>query len=86
MVRTLTTAVKNELATDSLQPVTLVYIGVGSGSRYTDHYKDITYDSNTYSASSLFTRLSSVSESSEIELVIFLLHLQVQIKQLHLYS
>ena len=67
MVRTLTTAVKNELATDSLQPVTLVYIGVGSGSRYTDHYKDITYDSNTYSASTLFTRLSSVSESSEIQ-------------------
>tara|TARA_X000001382_G_C3116469_1_gene161727 strand:+ start:258 stop:812 length:555 start_codon:yes stop_codon:yes gene_type:complete len=67
MARTLTTAVKNELATDSLQPVTLVYIGVSSGSRYTDHYKDITYDSNTYSASTLFTRLSSVSESSEIQ-------------------
>lgn len=68
MTRTLTTAIKNELATDSLQPVTLVYINVGSGFRFTDHYKDITYDSNTYSASSLFTRLSSVKESSEIEI------------------
>lgn len=67
MTRTLTTAVKNELETDSLQPVNLVYINVGSGFRFTDHYKDITYDSNTYSASSLFTRLSSVTESSEIE-------------------
>ena len=67
MTRTLTTAVKNELLTDSLQPVTLVYINVGTGFRFTDHYKDITYDSNTYSASSLFTRLSSVTESSEIE-------------------
>ncbi len=67
MTRTLTTAVKNELATDSLQPITLVYINVGTGFRFTDHYKDITYDSNTYSASSLFTRLSSVTESSEIE-------------------
>ena len=67
MTRTLTTAVKNELETDSLQPVNLVYINVGSGFRFTGHYKDITYDSNTYSASSLFTRLSSVTESSEIE-------------------
>jgi hypothetical protein len=67
MTRTLTTAVKNELLTDSLQPITLVYINVGTGFRFTDHYKDITYDSNTYSASSLFTRLSSVTESSEIE-------------------
>ena len=67
MTRTLTTAVKNELLTDSLQPITLVFINVGTGFRFTDHYKDITYDSNTYSASSLFTRLSSVTESSEIE-------------------
>ena len=67
MTRTLTTAVKNELATDSLQPVTLVFINVGSGFRFTDHYKDITYDSNTYTASSLFTKISSVTESSEVE-------------------
>ena len=67
MTRTLTTAVKNELETDSLQPISLVYINVGSGFRFTDHYKDVTFDSNTYSASSLFTRLSSVTESSEIE-------------------
>lgn len=67
MTRTLTTAVKNELATDSLQPINLVYINIGTGYRFTDHYKDVTYDSNTYLASSLFTRLSSVTESSEIE-------------------
>lgn len=67
MTRTLTTALKNELATDSLQPITLVYINVGTGFRFTDHYKDITYDSNTYSASSLFTKLTSVTESSEVE-------------------
>ena len=66
MARGLTSAVNTELATDSLNPVTLVYLGVGSGSRYTDHYKDITYDSNTYSASSLFMKVSSVQESSEI--------------------
>jgi hypothetical protein len=67
MTRTLTTAVKNELETDSLQPINLVYINVGTGYRFTDHYKDIVYDSNTYTASSLFTKLSSVKESSQIE-------------------
>jgi hypothetical protein len=67
MTRTLTTAVKNELATDSLQPINLVYINVSTGYRFTDHYKDVTYDGNTYSASSLFTKLTSVTESSEVE-------------------
>lgn len=67
MARTLTTAVKNEIATDSLQPINLIYINVSTGLRVTDHYKDITYDSNTYTASSLFTKLSSVTESSEIQ-------------------
>ena len=67
MTRSLSNAVKTELATDNLKPITLVYINVSSGHRFTDHYKDITYDSNTYSASSLFTSLSSVRESSEIE-------------------
>jgi len=68
MTRGLTTAVNNELATDALNPVTLVYINVGSGLRFTDHYKDLTYDSNTYTASSLFLKVSEVSESSEVEI------------------
>jgi hypothetical protein len=67
MTRNLTTAVKNELETDSLQPITLVYINVGSGYRFTDHYKNITFNSNTYLASSLFLKVSSVTESSEID-------------------
>jgi hypothetical protein len=46
MARGLSTAVNNELATDKLNPVTLVYLNVGSGLRFTDHYKDITYDGN----------------------------------------
>ena len=68
MARGLTSAVNTELATDSLNPVTLVYLGVSTGSRYTDHYKDITYDSNTYLASSIFLDTSAVSESSEVEI------------------
>jgi len=68
MARGLTTAVNNELATDKLNPVTLVYLNVSTGLRFTDHYKDLTYDSNTYSASSLFLKVSEVSESSEVEI------------------
>jgi len=67
MARTLTTAVKNELATNSLQPINLLFLNVSTGLRFTDHYKNVTYDSNTYTASSLFTKLSSVTESSEIQ-------------------
>ena len=67
MARGLTTAVNNELATDKLNPITLLYLNVGIGYRFTDHYKDITYDGNTYSASSLFLKVSDISESSEVE-------------------
>jgi len=66
MARGLTSAVNTELATDKLNPVTLLYLNVGSGYRFTDHYKDITFDSNTYTASSLLLGVTSTSESSEI--------------------
>jgi hypothetical protein len=66
MARSLTTAVKNELATDTLNPIILIYLNVAGGQRFTDHYKDITYDSNTYTASSLFLGLSNVTESAEV--------------------
>ena len=66
MARSLTTAVKNELASDQLNPIILIYLNIDGGQRYTDHYKDIIYDSNTYSASSLFLGLSDISESSEV--------------------
>ena len=66
MARGLTTAVKTEIATNQLNPITLVFLGIGSGSRFTDHYKDISYDSNTYTASSLLLGISDVSESSSV--------------------
>jgi hypothetical protein len=66
MARSLTTAVKNQLASDKLNPIILIYLNINGGQRFTDHYKDITYDSNTYSSSSLFLGLSEISESSEV--------------------
>lgn len=66
MARSLTSSVKTELATNQLNPVTLVYLNISGGQRFTDHYKDITYDSNTYSTSSLLLGVSDVSESAEV--------------------
>lgn len=51
MARSLSGSLITELATDKLNPVDLVYIGVSTGYYYTDHYKDISYDGNTYQAS-----------------------------------
>ena len=66
MTRTLSTSLKNELATNKLNPVDLVYIGVENGYYFTDHFKDITFNSNTYQSSSLYLGASDVNESSEV--------------------
>jgi len=66
MTRSLTGSLTTELATNKLNPIELVYIGVSTGFYYTDHYKDISYNGNTYVASSLFLGLSEVTESSEV--------------------
>lgn len=66
MTRSLNGSLTTELATDKLNPVDLIYIGVSTGYYYTDHYKDITYNSNTYLASSLFLGMNEVNESSEL--------------------
>jgi len=66
MPRSLSASVISELATNKINPIELVYIGVSTGYYYTDHYKDVVYNSNTYTASSLFLGLSEVTESSEV--------------------
>ena len=66
MARSLTSAVKTELATNKLNPVTLVYLNIDGGQRFTDHYKNLSYDGNTYTASSLLLGVSDVGETSEV--------------------
>lgn len=66
MARGLTTAVNNELASDQINPVLLFNLDIGSGITQTDHYKDLTYNGVTYSASSLFLGISDVTESPEV--------------------
>ena len=66
MTRSLNASLISELATNKLNPVELVYLGVSTGTYYTDHYKNISYDGNTYVSSSLFLGASEATESSEI--------------------
>ncbi len=66
MTRSLTAGVIAEIATNKLNPVELVYLGISTGTYYTDHYKDLTFDGNTYTASSLFLGSSEVQETVDV--------------------
>jgi hypothetical protein len=66
MTRSLTADLITELATDKLNPVELVYLGISTGTYYTDHYKDLIFDGNTYTASSLFLGSSEVQETADV--------------------
>jgi hypothetical protein len=66
MTRSLTASLISEISSDKLNPVNLVYIGIDTGYYYTDHYKNITFNSNTYLASSIFLGASESQESSEV--------------------
>ena len=46
MTRSLSAGVIAEIATNKLNPVELVYLGIGTGTYYTDHYKDLSFDGN----------------------------------------
>jgi hypothetical protein len=66
MTRSLSASVISEIATNKLNPVDLVYLGISSGTYYTDHYKNITFDGNTYNASSLYLGSTEVQENSDV--------------------
>jgi hypothetical protein len=66
MTRSLTAGVIAELATNKLNPVELIYLGISTGTYYTDHYKNLTFDGNTYTASSLFLGSSEVQENADV--------------------
>ena len=66
MPRSLNASLISELATNKLNPVELIYLGISTGTYYTDHYKDLSYDGNTYTASSLFLGSSEVQETVDV--------------------
>jgi hypothetical protein len=66
MTRSLTAGVIAELATNKLNPVELIYLGIGSGTYYTDHFANLTFNGNTYISSSLFLGSSEVQETADV--------------------
>ena len=67
MARGLSTALKNELANQSIKPILLVEILFPTPQRLTNHYKDISHNSNTYLASGHLLSISNKSENAELD-------------------
>ena len=67
MSRGLHSDLQTELATDHLDQIHLIQFEIGGVTYYrTSAYFDITYDSNTYTASADLVNIPSISESSQI--------------------
>jgi len=66
MARGLSSSLKTELANQNIKPILLVELLFPTPQRLTNHYKDITHNSNTYSASGHLLNITNKSESAEI--------------------
>ena len=70
MTRSLTTAVKNHLATNEIKPVHLITIGFGTPQNLTDCVHDLTSSvsgsSVTYSSSSFIMGISNFTEETDV--------------------
>ncbi len=66
MTRSLTAGVIAEIATNKLNPVELVYLGISTGTYYTDHFSNLIFNGNTYTSSSLFLGSSQVEENADV--------------------
>jgi hypothetical protein len=75
MARGLSTALKNELANQSINPVILLEILFPTPVRLTNHYKDLSHNGNTYTASSHLLQITNNSESSQINVSSFSIRL-----------
>lgn len=75
MARGLSGSLTTELSNQSVKPIVLVEILFPTPQRLTNHYKDITHNSNTYSASSHLLSVSGNNESSEINVSNFQIEL-----------
>lgn len=75
MARGLSASLKTEIATQSVRPIILLEIGFSTVQRLTNHYKDISHNSNTYTASGHLLKISTKSESSEIDVSNFQIEL-----------
>jgi len=71
MARGLSNDLKTELANQSIKPILLVEILFPTPQRLTNHYKDITHNSNSYFASGHLLSISAKSENAELDVANF---------------
>lgn len=75
MARGLSGSLTTELANQSVKPIVLVEILFPTPQRLTNHYKDITHNSNTYSSSGHLLSVSGNTESTEVNVSSFQIEL-----------
>lgn len=67
MTRGLSSNITTELGNQNIKTIALVEILFPTPQRITNHYKDITHNSNTYTASSHLMGIGGKAENSEID-------------------
>jgi hypothetical protein len=75
MARGLSSDLLTELSTNNIKPILLVEILFPTPQRLTNHYKDITHNSNTYSASGHLLNITAKSENAELDVANFTVRL-----------
>lgn len=75
MARGLSNSLKTELANQNIKPILLVEILFPTPQRMTNHYKNVSHNSNTYSASAHLLSISNKSESAELTVSNFTVNL-----------
>ena len=75
MARGLSNSLKTELANQNKKPILLVEILFPTPQRMTNHYKNVSHNSNTYSASAHLLSISNKSESAELTVSNFTVNL-----------
>lgn len=75
MARGLSGSLTTELANQTVKPIVLVEILFPTPQRLTNHYKDITHNANTYTASGHLLSVSGNTESTEVNVSSFQIEL-----------
>ena len=75
MTRGLSSDITSEISNQSIKPIALVEILFPTPQRLTNHYKDITHNSNTYTSSSHLLGISGKGENSSIDVSSFQIEL-----------
>jgi hypothetical protein len=75
MTRGLSASLQTEIANQNIKPIVLVEILFPTPQRITNHYKDITHNSNTYSSSGHLLSIGGKAEKSELDVSNFQIEL-----------